>query len=280
MCIQTFLENNIDVIDDNRFEELYAACDNDHRGKLTEVLLACDINPLEYLKTVPRKFAAGSTIEEIVIPSNIEGIQDDAFDQCKSLKHIKIPDSVKFIGNFAFYDCTGLESISFGNAIQSIGDIAFSDCYNLKRVDIDNLQGWCECDFTSLRSAPFYDSKSDLYVNGTLVTDLVIPVGTSVIKDYAFPYCSGIKSLHVPDTVKGIGMKAFWGCSELTDITLGKSVSYIDRRAFRKCDRLTHITFEGTQQQWHHIVVKDDAFEPGMDITVDCIDGSFLLETV
>ena len=279
MDIQTFLENNIDLVDDDRFEELYAACHDDNHGRLTEVLLACGINPLEYLKTVPRKFAAESTIEEIVIPPNIKGIQEDAFDQCNSLKHIEIPDSVKFIGNFAFYDCTGLESISFGSAVQSIGDIAFCYCYNLKRVDIDNLQSWCECEFTSMKSTPFCDADPDLYVNGTLVTDLVIPVGTSVIKDYAFAYC-GIKSLHVPDTVGGIGKKAFYGCPELTDITLGKGVSYIDHGAFRRCNRLTHITFEGTQQQWHRIIMTHASFEPDIDITVDCIDGSFLLETV
>lgn len=277
MDIQTFLENNIELVDDSRFEELYAACHDYDHGKLTEVLLTCGINPLEYLKTVPRKFAAESTIEAVVIPSNIEGIQDDAFDQCKSLKHIEIPDSVKFIGNFAFYGCTELENISFGNTVQSIGDIAFGDCYNLKRVDIDNLQGWCECNFTSIKSTPFWDADPDLYVNGTLVTNLVIPVGTAVIKNYAFASYCGIKSLHVPDTVKGIGKKAFWGCSELTDITLGKSVSYIDHGAFRKCDGLAHITFDGTQEQWHHIIMTQASFEPDVDITVDCIDGSLKL---
>lgn len=277
MDIQTFLENNINLVDDNRFEELYAACRYEYHSKLTEVLLACGINPLEYLKTVPRKFAAESTIEGVVIPSNIEGIHDDAFDQCHSLKHIEIPDSVKFIGNFAFYECTGLESISFGNGIQSIGDLVFSDCYNLKRVDIDNLQGWCECDFTSIKSTPFPDADPDLYVNGSLVTNLVIPVGTSIIKKYAFTYCSSIESLHVPDTVKGIGKQAFYGCPELKNITLGKGVSYVDQGAFRKCNRLAHISFEGTQQQWYRILMTRSSFDSDVDITVDCIDGSLKL---
>ena len=68
--------------------------------------------------------------------SNLEQIEDDAFNGCMSLTNITIPDSVKSIGNAAFASCTSLTSIRIPDSVKSIGYEAFWNCTSLKSIQI------------------------------------------------------------------------------------------------------------------------------------------------
>ena len=49
----------------------------------------------------------------------------------------------------------------------------------------------------------------DLYIDGQLVTDLVIPDSVTEINAYAFYGCTGLTSVVIPDSVTSIGSYAF-----------------------------------------------------------------------
>jgi len=128
-----------------------------------------------------------------------------------------IPDSVTSIGWYAFYNCTSLKSIEMPDSVTSIGDGAFGGCTSLARVNISDLAAWCNISFGNSYSNPLC-CANNLYLNGELVTELVIPEGVTEIKDYVFYNCTSLKSVEIPDSVTSIGRSAFEDCTSLTSI--------------------------------------------------------------
>ena len=77
-------------------------------------------------------------------------------------------------------------------------------------------------------------------------TRIVIPakingVPVVAIGDYAFLYCSNLKSVTIPEGVTTVGYAAFAGCSGLTSITIPDSVTEIGSFAFWECSGLKSI---------------------------------------
>ncbi len=62
------------------------------------------------------------------------------------------------------------------------------------------------------------------------------------IVDWAFPNCSGLTSVTIPESVTSIGIAAFEDCSELTSVTISEGVTSIGNGAFENCPRLTSVT--------------------------------------
>ena len=180
-------------------------------------------------------------ITSITIPNSVTSIESSAFEGCGNLTSITIPNSVTSIRDYAFYGCNSLTSITIPNSVISIGNDAFWDCSSLKEVHITDLAAWCNIDFEDYESNPLYYADN-LYLNGTLVTDLVIPDGVTEIKDYAFEDCYSLASITIPGSVTNIGNNAFYECSGLTSVTIPSSVTSIGDYAFYNCDDLTSIT--------------------------------------
>ena len=64
---------------------------------------------------------------------------------------------------------------------------------------------WCDIEF---RSNPFYDGTK-LYIDGELLTDLVIPEEVTKINKYAFAYYGGLKSVTLHEKIAMIEEGAF-----------------------------------------------------------------------
>ena len=182
-----------------------------------------------------------SGLTSITIPNSVTSIGENAFTHCSGLTNITIPNSVTSIGNYAFSWCSGLTSIKIPNSVTSIGESAFSECRGLKEVHTSDLAAWYGIDFGKNYANPLYYAKN-LYLNGELVTELVIPDGVKEIKNYTFYGCSGLTSVVIPNSVTSIGIGAFWYCSGLTSITIPNSVTSIGGSAFRSCSGLTSVT--------------------------------------
>lgn len=146
---------------------------------------------------------------------------------------------VTIIDYYAFNYCIGLTSITIPESITTIRDNAFWLCTGLTRVNITNIEAWCK--IMMGYSNPLVYAQH-LYLNGTEVTDLIIPESITKIRNYAFEGCSGLTSVTIPNTVTSIGDNAFQGCSGLTSIIIPNSVTEIGPIAFEGCTGLTSVT--------------------------------------
>ncbi len=152
------------------------------------------------------------------------GVATEQYYKSVSYATYYIPSSLKTVtvteGNIlygAFYNCSGLTSITIPNSVTSIGEDAFRDCTSLTAVYITDIAAWCNIEFASSTANPLYYANN-LYLNGELVTNLVIPDGVTEIKGMAFYDCSSLTSVTIPNSVTSIGEDAFYRCTSLTSV--------------------------------------------------------------
>ena len=175
------------------------------------------------LSQAAKLYLNGTLVTDLVIPSTVTEIKDYAFRSCNSLTSVTIPNSVTSIGSRAFGGCSALTSVNY----------------------LGTIEQWCNISFGDDGSNPLNYAKN-LYLNGTLVTEIVIPSTVTEIKAYAFEYCTSLTSVTIPDSVTSIGSSAFEHCTSLTSVTIPSSVTSIGSNAFYYCTSLTEINFNAT----------------------------------
>lgn len=156
-----------------------------------------------------------------------------------------IPEGAQEIGRSAFCGCSSIRSITIPKSLKTIEEYAFLDCENLTDIYVPGIREWLSIEHVgfnytmNLLFANDLDKK--LYLNGQLVTDLVIPEGFTDIPDGSFGRCTGITSVTIPEGVTNIGDRAFQNCKNLKSVTFPKSLTYIEEWAFSGCDSLTEL---------------------------------------
>ena len=231
----------------------------------------------------------------------VDSIGEWAFNACSGLMSVKLPEKLRVIGRLAFVDCYGLTSLSFPEGMTQIGDGAFQRCGRLetlffpstmKSIDWgvfceshENEYGGGECTCDSIRRieikgiATWFNSNrfternhhvaapyADLYVNGDLLTDIVLPDtmarirpalfygckklhsvvfpnNLKVIDDCAFENCTGIENLELPQGLDSIKSSAFSRCKGVKYVNLPQELKYIGMMAFGSCTELISVSF-------------------------------------
>ena len=192
-------------------------------------------------------FTGCSSLTSITIPNSVSKISYGTFERCENLKSVTIPTSVKSIGDSAFYGCSSLTSVTIPDSVTSIGYDAFSYCSKIKDAYYNgNIESWLGIEFGGGSSNPCTNG-SNLYFNGELVTDVVIPGSITSIGGWAFSGCSSLTSVTIPDSVTSIGYYAFCECSKLKDIA-----------------------FAGSKDAWASIGMVNEAFSTSPRIHYNC----------
>ncbi len=150
----------------------------------------------------------------LTLGNSVTEIGGYAFEYCTGLTSVTIGNSVTSIGEYAFYGCSGLTEVTIGNSVTSIGEYAFYRCSGLT-VNITDLSAWCKISFGNYYAKP----SGHLKLNGTEITNLVIPDEITEIKSYAFYGCGGLTSVSIGNSVTSIGYMAFYFCNGLSSVT-------------------------------------------------------------
>ena len=118
--------------------------------------------------------AAPSTVETLVLSSNVKVINASAFSMCNNLKTVAFAEGLEKISNSAFFGCSSLTTIELPSTVKTVERSAFTGCASVSAV--------------------------------------IIGENTETVEDSAFGFCMGIKTISLPrkfaDRVKDI----FNGC--------------------------------------------------------------------
>ncbi len=161
-------------------------------------------------------------IIRLEVPSGVTTIAGSAFQGKSSLVEIVLGNDVTTVGHSSFRSCGALTNVTIGPKMTSISNEAFRDSNKIARVDISDLAAWCGITFGGSNGANPVNravNKADcLYVNGILLTELVIPESVTEIKQYAFHCCQSITSVTIHDGVVKIGSSAFDSANKIVRV--------------------------------------------------------------
>ncbi len=201
-------------------------------------------------KTAIILYPASSLNSEFIVPDSVSSIGRAAFSDSTNLVSVTIPDSVTSIGNDAFSGCSSLENLTLGKGVKTVGVDAFRCQISADEV-FENvyytgtLADWCDITFEGDVILSSYSNPmllaENLYINGELLTDLVIPEGLTSIKNNQFNGCDCIKNITFHESITEIGKWSFYKCSGLTKIIIPDSVIFIHYGAFSSCKNLKKV---------------------------------------
>lgn len=197
----------------------------EYRSQIDTLVIESGVTAIGYAA-----FSKLSNLQSVSIPNSVTSIGDYAFNGCKSLTSVTIPDSVITIGSSSFSSCSSLTSVYIGKNVSTIGEWAFAICENLTGVYISDLSAWCGMTFGDYFGNPLFYA-GNLYLNGTLVTDLTIPEGVTAIGNYAFWGYTNLTGVTIPYSVTAIGDYAFYDCTNITDVYYGDNNAKWDQIA-------------------------------------------------
>ena len=212
------------------------------------------------LKLIGGSAFSYASIASIVIPESIDSIGESAFESCQKLTSIRIEDSDKPLrmreGYYRpFHYCgaaktvylgrnlilsenstpfeTSITSVEIGDKVTVINPRMFADNTLLTSVTIG--KGVKSIEYSAFYNCGNYETVSELTVS--------LGENTTRIGEDAFRYCTKLKSIALPASVKTIEASAFSNTG-LTDITIPATIDSLGQRAFGECGNLTNIRIE------------------------------------
>ena len=172
---------------------------------------------------------------DVVVPTGVTSIGDDAFSYCQGLTSVTVPSGVTSIGARAFSYCFDLTEVAIADSVTSIGNNAFDSCWELARVKLPS-------GLTAI--------ERNLFASCNSLSEVAIPDSVTSIGYRAFAECDSLTSITIPAGVTGIETGMFSGCSSLANIYIPVSAAYVSRSAFAGCESLTDLYYGGSPAQW------------------------------
>ena len=178
----------------------------------------------ESLTAIASDAFSKSGIADIVIPSHVTTIGQNAFYQCNGLAHIEIPESVTKIGSSAFRYCANLESVTFSEGLTEIESYAFGNCVSLREISLpDGMK--------TVGTGAFYECSG--------LTAVELPDTVTSLGSYAFYHCTSLQTAVLSENMQVISFYAFSGCKNLKSVNTPENTEYIYDNAFENCVSLT-----------------------------------------
>ena len=131
-------------------------------------------------------------ISTMIIPENVEYIEDYAFAGSESLKEIKLSSNCNYLGKHAFYHCMNLIDVYLPPKIEIIEEGLFCGCESLEKI--------------------------------------YIPDKVRSIKEAAFQGCLSLKKIRFPKNIESIAKDALWNCAKQSIYNTYKHRTFLERQ--------------------------------------------------
>ena len=198
-------------------------------------------------------FHYDENLSSFTIPGSVKSIGEYAFWHCRAISDLVLPEGLETIGNNAFGD-NYITTLKLPNSLKKVGDYAFDGCPQLTSLFIPKGVteiGYCAFTFNQMNAIsvdpanPAYDSRNNCNAlietaTNTLLAgckNTVIPNTVEAIGDAAFSY-NQFTTISIPNSVKSIGLSAFFNCTNLKSIMIPASVQKLDNAVFYNCYNL------------------------------------------
>ena len=117
-AVKKFIEQHIDLIEDNNFSQLYFTVSKELSYSdyplVTKVLVEAGIDPLVGMIYVPANYMHGlSDITRVIIPETVISIHRDAFSNMPDLNSVQMPKSVVKFAENIFDGSPNLHNIAY-----------------------------------------------------------------------------------------------------------------------------------------------------------------------
>lgn len=230
------------------------------------------------LTTVTEEDLAGATIlrdymfyqqkklVKVEIPNSVKIIGQNALGSCDNLLKVKMPKLMTSVGEKAFYSAHSLQELEIPEGITNLPNyfllsnslkklyipttlattsyLSFMYMSTSYSIYIKDLSKFCNLELGyNGDNGGWQGSNHKLYLNGTLITDLVTPDDCSIfgngferttiitanlnkvmiIKHHAFYKATQLTSVTIGNQIEQIGVSAFKDCTSLTEIIINKS---------------------------------------------------------
>lgn len=193
---------------------------------------------------------AGSAVETVEWPENLDSIAGHAFRLCTKLKSSQLPVSVRTIGRDAFSGCAAIQISEFPAAIEKIGNRAFAgtgitvadmtDCKQLKQI---GDFAFFSCPVLEKAILPSHNVAigNGAFMSCPAMTE--INVHTETVPPLMLAASTAVESLSFlsESNVTNIGSHAFSGVKSVTCAELPATLEYIGDNAMERMYGLTAI---------------------------------------
>jgi len=207
-------------------------------------------------------FAGCISLEEVVLPEEMEEVGDYLFDGCAMLRKVKIPNFIRHIGKGMFSRCRWIRSVILPKSFETLGEQTFYGCKLIESVD------W---------QYP-HPIPKETFMLCTNLDTLVVGEETKVIGESAFAECRCLEEVHLPQNIKiledafkgciyqhqkkntritvstdvfgdGVADAGVWSESDrhfVEEVIIEEGITEIAEGTFTGCERLTSVTFPST----------------------------------
>lgn len=187
-------------------------------------------------------------LKQILLPSGLQHIAENAFFGCCSLKVVVLPISIKSIGQLAFEGCSSLATVSQEHPINnneeanqgapksdrhllSIGRSAMTGYKTLRKI-VSSLSA------STIDDAIWYQA----FKGCKSLQSFIVPTYIKALKERAFEDCHCLSEIHLPDTLTQMQFCAFKNCKALERIEIPPTVDVLSSYLFLKCTALVDVT--------------------------------------
>ncbi len=196
-----------------------------------------------------------NNLREIILPTEVRAIDEDAFAGCYNLLDIDIQNVIHLeagalngcsalthvyngaltrVHNYAAQDCSKLTQIDL-SLTQEIDDYAFNNCESLTQVDLSSLRSVGAHAFADCTQLTFSSNASSPLLEGH-------------VGEYAFESCSALggngECTFDLSAVETVGGSAFLGCEELEFESDMRGITWIEYCAFKDCTSMGYVDLE------------------------------------